>query len=87
MYIYIIYIQIYIKCAQWLCRDIPAMNGQWHSSDTVSVNGIIRTRVLFDSLLVLTLTMRELRHWPSIVGMSLQSHCGDEEDGCIGLFL
>ena len=34
---------------------------------------------------VLTLTMRELRHWPSIAGMSPQSHCGDEEDGCIEL--
>ena len=37
------------------------------------------------TLLVLTLTMRELRHWPSIAGMSPQSHCGDEEDGRIGL--
>ena len=35
------------------------------------------------SLLVLTLTTRELRHWPSIASMSPQSHCGDEEDGCI----
>ena len=26
-----------------------------------------------------------LRHWPSIAGMSPQSHCGDEEDGRIGL--
>ena len=34
---------------------------------------------------VLTLTMRELRHWPSIAGMSPQSHCVDEEDGCIEL--
>ena len=34
---------------------------------------------------VLTLKMRELRHWPSIAGMSPQSHCGDEEDGRIGL--
>ena len=34
---------------------------------------------------VLTLAMRELRHWPSIAGMSPQSHCGDEEDGRIGL--
>ena len=24
-------------------------------------------------------------HWPSIAGMSPQSHCGDEEDGRIGL--
>ena len=31
-------------------------------------------------------TMRELRHWPSIAGMSPQSHCCDEEDGRIGLF-
>ena len=37
------------------------------------------------TLLVLALTMRELRHWPSIAGMSLQSHCGDEKDGNIGL--
>ena len=34
-------------------------------------------------MLVLTLTMRELRHWLSIAGMSPQSHCGDE-DGRIG---
>ena len=40
---------------------------------------------IYGSLLVLTLTMRELRHWPSIAGMSPQSHCGDEEDGRIGL--
>ena len=31
-----------------------------------------------------TLTMRELRHWPSITGVLPQSHCGDD-DGCIGL--
>ena len=40
---------------------------------------------LLSTLLVLTPTMRELRHWPSIAGMSPQSHCGDEEDGRIGL--
>ena len=40
---------------------------------------------LLSTLLVLTLTVRELRHWPSIAGMLLQSHCGDEEDGRIGL--
>ena len=39
---------------------------------------------IFSTLLVLTLTMRELRHWPSIAGMSPQSHCGDVEDGRIG---
>ena len=29
--------------------------------------------------------MLELCHWLSIVGLSPHSHCGDEEDGCIGL--
>ena len=32
------------------------------------------------------LTMRELRHWPSIAGLSPQNHCGDEEDGRIELY-
>ena len=35
--------------------------------------------------ILLTLTMHELCHWTSIAGMFLQSHCGDEEDGHIGL--
>ena len=39
---------------------------------------------LFRTLLVLTVTMHELRHWPSIADMSPQSHCGDE-DGRTGL--
>ena len=38
---------------------------------------------LLSTLLVPTLTMCELCHWPSIAGMSPQSHCGDEEDGRI----
>ena len=38
-------------------------------------------------LLFLTLTMHELRHWWSIVSMSPQSHCDDEEDERIGLSL
>ena len=42
---------------------------------------------LLSALLLLTLTMYELRQWPSIAGMSPQNHCGDEEDGCIGLSL
>ena len=41
---------------------------------------------LLNTLVILTLTMRELRHWPSISGMSPQSNCGDEEDRRIGLF-
>ena len=32
----------------------------------------------------LTLAMCELCHWLSIADMLPQSHCGDEEDGCIG---
>ena len=35
--------------------------------------------------ILLTLTIHELCHWTSIAGMFLQSHCGDEEDGHIGL--
>ena len=38
---------------------------------------------LLSVLLFLALTMRDLRHWPSIDSMSLQSHVGDEEDGRI----
>ena len=41
---------------QWLCGDMPAMDGEWW-----------------------------IRQWPSIAGMLAQSHCGDEEDGRIGL--
>ena len=40
---------------------------------------------LLSIVLVITLTMYELPHWPSIAGMLLQKHCGDEEDGRIGL--
>ena len=36
-----------------------------------------------DAMLILMLTMRELHHWMSIASMSLQSHCGEEEDGCM----
>ena len=37
-------------------------------------------------LYIICVKMRELRHWPSIAGMSPQSNCGDEEDGHIRLF-
>ena len=40
---------------------------------------------LLSTMLVLTLTMRELYQWRSIASMSPQSHFGDEEDGRIGL--
>ena len=44
---------------------------------------------LFSTPLVLTLTMRELRLWPSIAGMSPQSQCGDKEDiyKCIYIYI
>ena len=40
---------------------------------------------LLSTLLVLRLTMCELRQWPSIAVMLPQNHCDDEEDGRIGL--
>ena len=40
---------------------------------------------LLSNLFVLTLKMCEIRHWLSIAGLSAQSHCGDEEEGHIGL--
>ena len=42
---------------------------------------------LLSTLFVLTLANGELCHQPSIAGMSPHSHCGDEEDGRIGLSL
>ena len=39
-------------------------------------------------LRVLTLTMHELRPWPSIACMLPQSHCGDKDDGMkLGLLI
>ena len=46
---------------------------------------MLPAKCLLSTLLVLTRTMRELCQWPSVAGMSPQSHCGDEEDGHIGL--
>ena len=57
-----------------------------HEPISVSIN--IYTplaQCLLSTLLVLTLTMLELPHWPSIASMLPQRHCGDEEDGRIGL--
>ena len=55
----------------------------WRSTTPLCMNYIQET--ILSILLVLTLALRGLRHWPSIAGMSPQNHCGDEEDGCIGL--
>ena len=41
----------------------------------------------FSTLLVLTLSMLELGHCPSIASTSLQSDCGVEKDSRIGLSL
>ena len=57
-----------------------------HEPISVLINVfMLRASCLLSTLLVLTLTMHELRHCLSIAGMSPQSHCGDEEDGRIGL--
>ena len=48
---------------------------------------LLLAQCLLSTLLVLTLAMRELRHWPSIAGMSPKSHCGDEEDERIIVFM
>ena len=64
---------------QWLFSNMPVMDDQWWSSRIVSGGSNSNT------LLVLTVTMGELRHWLFIAGMLLQSHCGDEEDGPTGL--
>ena len=42
-------------------------------------NGFVATCRLW------TASGRVTGHWPSIADMSPQSHCGDEEDGRIGL--
>ena len=53
-----------------------------HVSEDTSVTLLPKRELFFWTCP--TLTMRELRHWPSIAGVLPQSHCGDE-DGCIGL--
>ena len=55
------------------------------SSWNQHINIMLLALCLLSTLLVLTLTMPELRHWPSIAGTSQQSHCGDKRDGRIGL--
>ena len=55
-----------------------------HEPISVLIN-VFMLLALLSTPLVLTLTIHELRHWPSIAGMSPQGHCGEEEDGRIGL--
>ena len=63
-----------------------ALSTVCHELISVSINIFTLLAWCFlSTLLVITLTMRELCHWPSIAGMSPKSHCGDEEDGRIGL--
>ena len=47
-------------------------------------NGFVATHAL-GHMMYGYIYIYKLRHWPSIAGMSPQSHCGDEEDGRIGL--
>ena len=57
-----------------------------HEPISVLINVfMLLAQCFFSTFLVLTLTMRELLHWPSLASMSPQSHCGDEEDGRIRL--
>ena len=60
------------------------LNVSQHLRKNTCTGFMLLAQCLLSTLLVLTLTMRELRHWPSIAGMSPQSHCGDEEDGRMG---
>ena len=46
---------------------------------------MLLAQCLLSTLLVLTLVMCELHHWPPIAGILPESHCSDEEDGRIGL--
>ena len=54
----------------------------FHEPISVLINiFVLLAQCLLSTLLVLTLTMYEFQHWPSIAGMLLQSDCRDEEDG------
>ena len=70
-------------------KTIQCTHPPHHHSAIFSVVRVHAFRVhgllVLSTLLALTLAMRELRHWSSIAGMLPQSHCGDEEDGRIGL--
>ena len=48
-------------------------------------SGFVATCRIWTVMFVLTLTMHEFCHWPSIADMSAHSHCGDEKDERIGL--
>ena len=45
----------------------------------------VKALCLLSTLLVLTPTMHEFLHWPSIASMLPQNLCGNDEDGRIGL--
>ena len=69
MYIYLYYALCFMLVEHSVCHE--------------PISVLINVFMLLAPLLVLTLTMRELRHWLSIAGMSPQSHCGDEENGAL----
>ena len=61
---------------------VHAEHSLFHEPISVLINiFVLLAQCLLSTLLVLTLTMYEFQHWPSIAGMLLQSHCRDEEDG------
>ena len=56
-----------------------------HETVSVSMNVFtIFASCLLSTLLVLTLTVRELRHWPSEIGILSQNYSSDEKDGRTG---
>ena len=74
-----------LLCKHYVLCFVHGEHSVCHEPISVLINIFMLLAYCFlRNLLGLTLTMRELRHWSSIVGMSPQSHCGDEEDGCIG---
>ena len=65
---------------------VPFEHSMCHKPIPVLINVFtLLAQCLLSTLLVLVLKMCELRHRLSIVGMLPQSHCGNEEDGRIGL--
>ena len=85
-YLYLtIYIYIYIYIYYVLCF-VLVEHSVCHKPIYVLINIFtLLALCLLSTLLVLTLTMHELRLWMFIAGMSPQSPCGDEEDGRKGL--
>ena len=77
-------------CMYYVLCFVHVEHSVCHEPISVLINNIFiyiyaPSLVLVEHSLVLTLTLRELRHWPSIAGMLPQNHYDDEEDRRIGL--